>query len=107
MPDFHTRPRTLSMVSSKPHRRCTTTRPHSCPLPVLHTVQEWGVHQLCFEVDTEPYATARDERVRQLAEQAGVKVFSPVSHTLYVGAWVLYERVAVEGRHGNFIASFV
>lgn len=49
------------------------------------------MHQLCFEVDTEPYATARDERVRQLAEQAGVKVFSPVSHTLYVGTWVLCE----------------
>ncbi|GFR42357.1 hypothetical protein Agub_g3052, partial [Astrephomene gubernaculifera] len=54
------------------------------PEEVLPRVfQEWGVHKLCFEMDTEPYARTRDARVRQLAEEAGVEVHAAVSHTLY------------------------
>ncbi|KAG2432367.1 hypothetical protein HYH02_012940 [Chlamydomonas schloesseri] len=45
--------------------------------------QEWGVTQLCFEHDTEPYAKVRDAAVRKLATEAGVEVVAPVSHTLY------------------------
>lgn len=39
---------------------------------------------LCFEVDVEPYAKARDAAVRQLAAAAGVEVCAHISHTLYV-----------------------
>ena len=44
------------------------------------------MQRLCYEVDTEPYARARDTRVQQLAAQAGVEVQAVVSHTLYVSA---------------------
>jgi hypothetical protein len=44
------------------------------------------VTQLCYEVDTEPYAALRDTRVAQLASDAGVQVAPFVSHTLYVSA---------------------
>ncbi len=40
--------------------------------------------RLCFEYDTEPYARQRDAAVTELAQQAGVEVQTPVSHTLYV-----------------------
>ncbi|PNH10276.1 (6-4)DNA photolyase [Tetrabaena socialis] len=54
------------------------------PEEVLPRVfREWGAKQLCFEVDTEPYAKARDARVHQLAAEAGVEVHAAVSHTLY------------------------
>ncbi|GLC76277.1 hypothetical protein PLESTF_001761600 [Pleodorina starrii] len=54
------------------------------PEEVLPRVfREWGVTQLCFEVDTEPYARARDAAVTRLAEEAGVEVRPAVSHTLY------------------------
>lgn len=49
--------------------------------------REWGVTQLCFEHDTEPYAKVRDAAVRRLAAEAGVEVVTPISHTLYVSAW--------------------
>ncbi|KAI3439135.1 hypothetical protein D9Q98_001543 [Chlorella vulgaris] len=45
--------------------------------------KDWGATHLCFESDTEPYAKTRDAAVRQAAEEAGVEVHSPVSHTLY------------------------
>ncbi|KXZ45826.1 hypothetical protein GPECTOR_50g620 [Gonium pectorale] len=45
------------------------------PEEVLPRVfKEWGVHKLCYELDTEPYAKSRDERVRQLAADSGVQV---------------------------------
>ncbi|KAG1670815.1 hypothetical protein FOA52_003406 [Chlamydomonas sp. UWO 241] len=54
------------------------------PEEVLPRVmREWHIKQLCFEVDTEPYALARDVRVRELARGAGVEVSAHVSHTLY------------------------
>lgn len=46
--------------------------------------KDWSIAKICFEVDTEPYALARDARVRELAAASRVEVFSPVSHTLYV-----------------------
>jgi cryptochrome len=49
--------------------------------------KDWSISQLCFELDTEPYARSRDATVRQLAAAAGVEVKSPVSHTLYVSVW--------------------
>jgi hypothetical protein len=42
------------------------------------------VTQLCYEVDVEPYAKARDATVAELAEKAGVLVSPHISHTLYV-----------------------
>ena len=54
------------------------------PAEVLpRLIQDWGVTQLCFEHDTEPFAKARDAEVRALCAAAGVDVHSPVSHTLY------------------------
>lgn len=50
-------------------------------LPQL--IEEWGATDLVYEFDTEPYAKERDARVRQLAEARGVRVASPVGHTLY------------------------
>lgn len=47
-------------------------------------VQDWEIGRLCFEVDTEPYAKARDARVAALCSEAGVELRSFVSHTLYV-----------------------
>lgn len=50
--------------------------------------QDWQVTQLCYEVDVEPYARARDQQVARVAADAGVLVSAHVSHTLYVRcAW--------------------
>ncbi|XP_046364932.2 cryptochrome-1-like isoform X1 [Haliotis rufescens] len=45
--------------------------------------KQWEITRLTFEVDTEPYAVARDEEVQQLAHQHGVEVVTEVSHTLF------------------------
>lgn len=50
---------------------------------LVSKMTEWKVNKLCFESDTEPYAKKRDEAMKEAAEAAGVRVFSPVSHTLY------------------------
>jgi len=46
-------------------------------------IKEHKITRLCFESDTEPYAKLRDEKISKLACDSNVKVFSPVSHTLY------------------------
>jgi len=43
----------------------------------------WNVKLLTFELDTEPYARARDERLERSARLHGVRVEQTVSHTLY------------------------
>lgn len=53
-------------------------------LTVLVLLQAWDASKLCFESDTEPYAKTRDAAVQTLAAEAGVEVFTPVSHTIYV-----------------------
>lgn len=60
-----------------------TTVPLSLPLE-----QEWNISTLCFEVDTEPYAKARDARIATMAAAQGVHLRSFVSHTLYVSCFV-------------------
>ncbi|GAX79468.1 hypothetical protein CEUSTIGMA_g6909.t1 [Chlamydomonas eustigma] len=45
--------------------------------------KDWDVKRLCYEVDTEPYAMARDEVVKSLASEACVDVNTFISHTLY------------------------
>lgn len=45
---------------------------------------DWGITQLCYEVDVEPYALRRDAAIAALATGAGVEVAPFVSHTLYV-----------------------
>lgn len=41
------------------------------------------------QVDTEPYAVARDKAVTTMAMEHGVVVKPSVSHTLYVGVMVV------------------
>jgi hypothetical protein len=53
-------------------------------LPTDNTPQDWNIKRICFEVDTEPYAMARDAMVKSLASQSSVDVSTFVSHTLYV-----------------------
>jgi hypothetical protein len=60
-------------------------------------LQEWGVQQLCYEVDVEPYARARDNSINQMAAAAGVQVSAHVSHTLYVSAAQSGQHTAVTG----------
>ncbi|KAL8138677.1 hypothetical protein V2J09_004678 [Rumex salicifolius] len=43
----------------------------------------WHVKSLCFEHDSDPYYRAMDSRVKKFASNAGIEVFSPVSHTLF------------------------
>ncbi|XP_067002290.2 cryptochrome-1 [Anabrus simplex] len=50
-------------------------------LPVIFS--QWQVKKLTFELDIEPYARERDERVERLAKEAGVRVIQKISHTLY------------------------
>ncbi len=45
--------------------------------------KKWNVVQLTYEVDTEPYAKARDKKINELAKENGVEVVTRVSHTLY------------------------
>jgi cryptochrome len=54
------------------------------PQEVLErALSDWQIGRLCFERDTEPYACARDEAIRSMAERAGVQVICPTAHTLY------------------------
>eukprot|EP00095_Tigriopus_kingsejongensis_P010665 maker-scaffold799_size95547-snap-gene-0.11 protein:Tk10665 transcript:maker-scaffold799_size95547-snap-gene-0.11-mRNA-1 annotation:"cryptochrome-1-like isoform x1" len=45
--------------------------------------EAWQVKVLTFELDTEPYALARDARIETLAQARGIQVEQRVSHTLY------------------------
>lgn len=38
---------------------------------------------MTWEVDTEPYARIRDEKIEKLSKEHGVKVVCKVGHTLY------------------------
>ena len=50
---------------------------------LMEKMEEWNISKLCFEYDTEPYATHRDAQVCRAAQEKGIDVFTPVSHTLY------------------------
>jgi len=53
------------------------------PEEVLKSIfKSWNVKLLTFEDDIEPYALARDAKVKGYAKDAGVKVFTCSSHTL-------------------------
>ena len=45
--------------------------------------KKWDVKHLTFEADTEPYALARDTRVREFCSSSGICVSSHSSHTLH------------------------
>ncbi|XP_039214666.1 cryptochrome-2 isoform X4 [Crotalus tigris] len=45
--------------------------------------KEWGVTHLTFEYDSEPFGKERDAAIVKLAKEAGVKVTTENSHTLY------------------------
>eukprot|EP00471_Norrisiella_sphaerica_P002941 CAMPEP_0184480814 /NCGR_PEP_ID=MMETSP0113_2-20130426/2322_1 /TAXON_ID=91329 /ORGANISM="Norrisiella sphaerica, Strain BC52" /LENGTH=544 /DNA_ID=CAMNT_0026859541 /DNA_START=93 /DNA_END=1727 /DNA_ORIENTATION=+ len=61
----------LYVVQGKPHE----------VLPKLF--EEWKVTRVTWESDTEPYARDRDNKIFQLAKDAGVEAKTHVSHTLY------------------------
>ena len=46
-------------------------------------LRAWGCDRLTHEVDTEPYASARDAAVRDAAKRVGAEVKTFASHTLY------------------------
>lgn len=68
---------------------------HLNPKQKLHVIREapqtvlpklfklWKISHLVFEKDTDAYARERDEEVRKLAKDAGVKVVVEVGRTLY------------------------
>ena len=43
----------------------------------------WNIQQLFYEVDTEPYSRARDQKVNEIAAEHKVGISKYVSHTLY------------------------
>jgi cryptochrome len=45
-------------------------------------LREWHADTLAYELDTEPYALARDATVDRLARDAGVRVVTRWGHTL-------------------------
>ncbi|CAI5495208.1 unnamed protein product [Closterium sp. Naga37s-1] len=48
-----------------------------------------GVKALCFEFDTEPYALAWDGKIKASMQEAGVRVVTPVSHTIFDPAEII------------------
>ncbi|GJP30067.1 hypothetical protein CLOM_g22285 [Closterium sp. NIES-68] len=52
-------------------------------------VKQCGAKRLCFEFDTEPYALARDGKIKAVMQEAGVEVVTPVSHTVFDPAEVI------------------
>lgn len=52
-------------------------------------MKDWNIGRLCFEFDTEPYGQSRDEKVKDFASSCGIKVFSPVNHTLFDPAGII------------------
>ena len=45
-------------------------------------MREWRINRLAYEIDTEPYAKARDAKIDLLAKGAGVEVVTRWGHTL-------------------------
>ncbi|MPC19775.1 Cryptochrome-2 [Portunus trituberculatus] len=45
--------------------------------------KKWDVQKITWEIDTEPYAQRRDEKVERLARESGVEVVCRHGHTLY------------------------
>ncbi|XP_059457779.1 (6-4)DNA photolyase isoform X2 [Corylus avellana] len=58
---------------------------------LIRCLKEWDVTKLCFEYDTEPYYQALDVKVKTYASNAGIEVFSPVSHTLFNPADIIHK----------------
>ncbi|KAK1265502.1 (6-4)DNA photolyase [Acorus gramineus] len=56
---------------------------------ILKALKEWKIREICYEFDTEPYALAQDKRIKDFACTSGIKVFSPVSHTLFDPAEII------------------
>ncbi|CAI5501300.1 unnamed protein product [Closterium sp. Naga37s-1] len=53
------------------------------------TILQWGAKALCFEFDTEPYALTRDGKIKASMQEAGVRVVTPVSHTIFDPAKII------------------
>lgn len=49
----------------------------------LNLFKDWDVQRLTWEVDTEPYACSRDEKIEKLARSHKIEVVCQVGHTLY------------------------
>ncbi|KAK1312226.1 (6-4)DNA photolyase [Acorus calamus] len=56
---------------------------------ILKALKEWKIGEICYEFDTKPYALAQDKRIKDFACASGIKVFSPVSHTLFDPAEII------------------
>ncbi|KAG6547810.1 hypothetical protein Mapa_010625 [Marchantia paleacea] len=57
---------------------------HGNPTEVIpELLEKWSIKRLCFEHDTEPYAQDRDKRIKEICEERGIELHSPVSHTLF------------------------
>ena len=43
----------------------------------------WNISHLVFEKDTDAYARDRDEKIMEMAKEAGVRVITKIGRTLY------------------------
>ncbi len=54
------------------------------PQTVLRKLfRAWNISHLVFEKDTDAYARDRDEKIMEMAKEAGVKVITKIGRTLY------------------------
>jgi cryptochrome len=50
---------------------------------LLAAIERWQINQVTFEVDIEPYAKVRDQRICTMLREKGVTVSTAASHTLH------------------------
>ncbi|KAI5480156.1 hypothetical protein MNV49_001817 [Pseudohyphozyma bogoriensis] len=82
--------RTLSENITKvnPKSKLLVVRgPPTTVLPALF--KQWGITDIVWEKDDDPYTADRDAQVTSLADSAGVKVHIVLGHTLYDSADVI------------------
>lgn len=54
------------------------------PQTVLRKLfRAWNISHLVFEKDTDAYARDRDEKIMEMAKEAGVRVITKIGRTLY------------------------
>lgn len=74
----------LSKSYSKLNKKQKLWVVREAPQTVLPKLwKQWGITHLVFEKDTDSYARARDEKIVQLAEKAGVEVIIKSGRTLF------------------------
>lgn len=58
---------------------------------IKELIEVWKPKKICFEMDTEPYAQARDTAVTKMSSEGNIEVYSPVSHTLYDPSFLIQQ----------------